>query len=118
MSIQTIELAGHEYVLMPKGDYNRLRRGLPSDTEGELPALPPAGPDGTYPAVATGRALLARKLIKRRWTLGWPQVKLARRAGIRPETLNRIEKCHVAPDLATVNKLVAALEKAERDVRG
>ncbi len=79
----------------------------------DLPALPLAGPDGTYPAVATGRALLARKIIKRRWALGWTQVKLARQAGVRPENLNRIEKCRVTPDLATVNKLVAALAKAE-----
>ena len=117
MRIQTIELAGHEYVLMPKSQYNRLRRGrekLDEIEEVGLPPLPETDSDGTYPAVATGRAILARKIMKRRWAQGWSQAKLAREAGIRPETLNRIEKCRVTADLATVNKLVAALGKAER----
>ncbi len=117
MRIQTIELAGNEYVLILKSQYNRLRRGkaqLDEVKEAGLPSLPEADADGTYPAVATGRAILARKIMKRRWALGWSQAKLAREAGIRPETLNRIEKCRVTADLATVNKLVAALGKAER----
>ena len=117
MRIQTLELAGHEYVLMPKSQYNRLRRGrekLDEIEEVGLPPLPETDSDGTYPAVATGRAILARKIMKRRWALGWSQAKLAREAGVRPETLNRIEKCRVTADLATVNKLVATLARTER----
>ncbi|MGC8552995.1 MAG: helix-turn-helix domain-containing protein [Phycisphaerae bacterium] len=124
MSVQTVSLAGRQYVIMPKGEYDRWqRRGLqaapagkvePDEMADALPSLPLPGPDGTYPAVATGRVLLARKLIQRRWALGWPQAKLARAAGIRPETLCRIEKCHVTPDMATINKIVTALNRAER----
>lgn len=116
MSVQTVNLAGHKYVLIPKCEYERWSRrtGTPEMPGAGLPEIPLAGSDGTYPAVETGRALLARKIIKRRWALGWPQAKLARTAGVRPETLCRIEKCHVTPDLATINKLVAALDKAER----
>jgi transcriptional regulator with XRE-family HTH domain len=40
------------------------------------------------------------------------QVELARRAGIRPETLNRIEKGKTTPDVATIAKIDRALETA------
>jgi transcriptional regulator with XRE-family HTH domain len=39
---------------------------------------------------------------------------LARQAGIRPETLNRIERGRTTPDFATVRKLVVAMNAAER----
>lgn len=115
MTIQTLIIAGRHYVLIPRDEYDRRRRSKTDAADVDLPELPPAGPDGTYPAVETGRAVLARKIIKRRWALGWPQTKLARTAGIRPEALNRIEKCRVTPHLTTVNKLVAALTRAERE---
>lgn len=61
------------------------------------------------------RVGLARKLIRRRWAAGFSQAETARRAGIRPETLNRLEKAKVAADTATVAKIVRLLEKAERE---
>ena len=79
----------------------------------ELPALPGKLPSGNYPAVEALRADLARDLIKRRWAAHLTQAELARRAGIRHETLNRLERAKVTPDLATVKKIVRALEKAE-----
>ena len=39
------------------------------------------------------------------------QVELARRAGIRTETLNRIEKGKHAPSVSTIEKLERALAK-------
>lgn len=60
------------------------------------------------------RAGLARKLIQRRWGAGLSQAEVARRAGIRPETVNRIEKAKVTADTSTVTKIVRVLEKAER----
>ena len=41
------------------------------------------------------------------------QAELARRAGIRPETLNRIEKGKTTPDTATIAKIERALEAAQ-----
>lgn len=58
---------------------------------------------------------LAGKLIKRRWGARLTQAELARRAGVRAETINRIEKARVSADTATVTKIVRALEKAERE---
>jgi transcriptional regulator with XRE-family HTH domain len=40
---------------------------------------------------------------------------LARRAGIRPETLNRLEQGKHSPSIATVDKLDRALGRAERE---
>lgn len=45
--------------------------------------------------------------------LAWKMIQ-HRRAGIRVETLNRFEKGNPIATVATINKLVAALEKAER----
>ena len=57
---------------------------------------------------------LARRLLARRKGLGVPQAALAELAGIRVETLNRIERGKVTPDFATIRKLVVALREAER----
>jgi transcriptional regulator with XRE-family HTH domain len=62
--------------------------------------------------VEYARASLARKIIKARRTAGLTQADLARRAGIRPETLNRIEKGRTTPDVATIAKIERALESA------
>jgi DNA-binding XRE family transcriptional regulator len=57
---------------------------------------------------------LAEKLLRRRQTSGLSQAELARRAGVRPETLNRIERGKTTPDFATVRKLVVAMNEAEK----
>ena len=67
---------------------------------------------GEYPAVEYARTSLARKIIKARRAAGLSQAELARRAGIRPETLNRIEKGKTTPDVATIAKIDRALETA------
>jgi len=75
------------------------------------PLLPE--PDGNYPAVERLCATLARKLIRHRRRLGRTQAELARRAGIRPETLNRVEQGKRAPSVRTVQKIDRALREAE-----
>jgi hypothetical protein len=55
---------------------------------------------GNYPAVPSARASLARKIIRRWKTAGLTQADLARRAGIRPPTLNRPENEKSTPDAA------------------
>lgn len=54
-----------------------------------LPPLPAKLPSGNYPAVEYARALAARELILSRRRIGLAQSELARRAGVRVETLNR-----------------------------
>jgi DNA-binding XRE family transcriptional regulator len=75
---------------------------------------------GNYPAVAALRAVLANKIIRRRRAAGLSQVALAKRAGIRPETLNRLEQGKHTPTVETINKIDRVLKKIEvgEKVRG
>ena len=67
----------------------------------EPPPLPPTDEDGNYPALETLAALQARDILAARRKLGLSQAELARRAGIAPETLNRIERGRHAPSVPT-----------------
>jgi len=108
MPVQSIKLKGETYVVLPRDEYDRL------SCLANLPPLPEADGDGNYPAVEYARASLARKLILRRQALGWSQRELARRSGVRFETICRIEKGRNTPNVATVNRIDAALTAGEK----
>jgi DNA-binding XRE family transcriptional regulator len=114
MESATITLAGRRYAVVPLEDYRRLLKGTPPVDERELPPMPAPLANGNYPAIEAGRVLLARDIIIRRKAARLSQAELARRAGVRGETLNRIEKPKVTADVATVDKIVAVLEAAEK----
>jgi transcriptional regulator with XRE-family HTH domain len=57
-------------------------------------------------------SLCFRKIIAARKAVGLSQAALARKAGIRVETLNRLEKGKHTPDLATMAKINKALDDA------
>ena len=109
-TIQTIQLSGEPYVILPRAEYDRLR--LLAKAE-ELPALPLADKRGTYPAVEYARVSIARKIIQRRAELGLSQTELAKRAGIRVETLCRIETGKMTPSVATVERIERGFEQAQ-----
>jgi DNA-binding XRE family transcriptional regulator len=75
------------------------------------PQLPPADAEGNRPAAESLRVLLAQKLLRRRRAAGLSQVELARRAGVRAETINRIEKGKQSPSVETVERITKALER-------
>ncbi|HJT78556.1 MAG TPA: helix-turn-helix transcriptional regulator [Gemmataceae bacterium] len=102
---------GKRMVLLEEGEYERLR----AKADEWEPLLPEPDADGNYPAVAYARASLARKIVRQRRRLGLTQVELARRAGIRPETLNRVEQGKHTPTVATVEKIDRALREAEAE---
>ena len=110
----TIEVNGKRFVMIPEEEYDRLRRRAGLAGNDDLPGFPRADRKGNYPAVKALRTGLARKLIRRRWAVGLSQAEVARRAGIRPETLNRVERAKVTADTATIAKIVKVLERAER----
>lgn len=76
--------------------------------------MPKPDAQGNFPAVEFARASLARKIIKARRQAGLTQAELARRAGIRPETLNRIEKGKTTPGIATVAKIQEVVDRLNR----
>ncbi|NOX55148.1 MAG: helix-turn-helix transcriptional regulator [Planctomycetes bacterium] len=102
-----IELDGIRYVIVRESVFDRLceKAGVDAEEAAQI----------TSEDLDWEPASLAEKLVRRRLACGLSQAELARRAGIRPETLNRIERGHTTPDFATVRKLVVAMNEAERE---
>jgi DNA-binding XRE family transcriptional regulator len=108
---QTIMVDGKAYVLLPREEYERLTTLAKA---ADLPPLPQANADGTYPAVEYARASLARKIIRDRVAAGWTQRELAKRAGISFEHLCRIETGKHTPSVPTIDKIDRALQRAAK----
>jgi DNA-binding XRE family transcriptional regulator len=107
--IQTITLSGERFVILPEAEYRKLKN------EPDELALPRPDAKGNYPAMEALRVVLARKIVRRRRAAGLTQVELARRAGIRPETVNRIEQGKHTPSVETINKIDRVLRKTKID---
>jgi DNA-binding XRE family transcriptional regulator len=112
MSAATVTIEGKRFVILPEAEYEQMRGTRPSD-EPAMPPLPKMLPNGNYPAIEYARAVTARDIITARRRLGLSQAELARRAGIRVETLNRIERAKMTPSVATMQKLERVLTKLE-----
>jgi DNA-binding XRE family transcriptional regulator len=104
----TLEMNGKTFVLVPRDEYETMVERV------DLPALPPADADGNREAMPFMTATIARQIILRREAVKMSQKALALAAGVRPETLNRLEKGKNIPDTATISKIDKALKKAER----
>jgi DNA-binding XRE family transcriptional regulator len=105
MNVQTVVFDGKRFVIMPEADYERIAM------------LPAADANGNLPAVAAMRAVLVRDIVRDRERVGWSQAELARRAGVRVETLNRIETGKHTPSVATIEKIDDALRAAMKGKR-
>lgn len=81
---------------------------------GVLPAYPAKSLRGGYPAPKTLHISIARSIISRRIRAGLTPKELARRSGVRLETICRIEGGKQKPVQATVLRVDAALSAAER----
>jgi DNA-binding XRE family transcriptional regulator len=77
------------------------------------PDLPAPDASGNYPALGALAVIQARDILRARRKLGLSQAELARRAGIRAETLNRIEHGRNKPSVPTIAKIDRALRAAE-----
>ena len=104
---QSVELGGARYVILRESDFAQLcaKAGTPFER---------GSPSGESPAFDLDQPSLAEKLVERRRAVGLSQADLARRAGVRPETLNRIERGRTTPDFATIRKLVVAIGEADQ----
>jgi DNA-binding XRE family transcriptional regulator len=115
MVAQVVQIAGKRLVILEESDYLRLcarRHGSqPSD---ELPALPPRNRSGRRGAAAYIVASIAREMVAERKAAGLTQQELARLAGIRQETLSRLESGKRAPTMRTLTKIERALKKEVR----
>src|SRR5437016_3819078 len=86
--------------------------------DNNLPAFPEPNADGNYPAIEFARVSIARKIIERRRALGISQQKLAELAGVRQETISRLESGKHSPTIRTVDKIDEALKGIERKRTG
>ncbi len=78
----------------------------------DFPPMPPLDDKGCYPAREAIRIGLARTIIERRKAAGWTQEQLARAAGVRQETVSRLETGKHSPNVRTVDKIDLALKNA------
>ena len=111
MQVENVTISGQPYVILPRAEYDRLTTLAKA---ADLPALPQPNANGNYPAVEYARASLARKIIRERVAAGLSQRELARRAGVRPETLCRIETGKHTPTVPTIDKIDQALKRSAR----
>jgi DNA-binding XRE family transcriptional regulator len=116
VKIQTIQLGGKRFVVVEEGYFRRLRQraGQRANDEPESPPFPEPDTKGRVLAIEYARASIARDIIRERKSLGLSQERLARIAGIRQETLSRIETGKHTPTVRIVSKIDQALSKARR----
>jgi ribosome-binding protein aMBF1 (putative translation factor) len=121
MQLQIVKRQGKEFVMVPLEEFQRLERlaaGGDSETA-ELPPFPKTDANGNYPALDYIRASIARDIIRERRGLGLSQQALAKLAGVRQETLSRLESGKHSPTVRTVEKIDRALKRcsAKRKAR-
>jgi DNA-binding XRE family transcriptional regulator len=115
---QTVKRNGKQYALVEPAELRRLERLAAIAQEGGVPELPAADAAGNRPAVEYARVSIARKIIERRRALGISQQELARIAGIRQETISRLESGKHSPTIRTVDKIEEALSRIQKKRSG
>ena len=107
-TLQTISIANDELVVLSRKDFNRLM-----EKAGMLPARPRRDAHGNVPARAAIDVSIARDLVTDRIRRGWTQTELARRSGVRLETISRIESGKHVPRREALLKIEHALSGKE-----
>lgn len=97
---QRVLLDGVWYVIVKEDEFLELTEGRTSDKHIDV-----------LDAMNISDQRLADRLLGRRQDAGLTQKKLAALAGVRVETLNRIEKGRTTPDFKTIRKLVNAINE-------
>jgi DNA-binding XRE family transcriptional regulator len=104
MTVRIISIANDELIVLSRKDFDDLM-----EKAGMLPGRPRRDPRGNVPARAAIDVSIARELITDRVRHGWTQTELARRSGVRLETISRIESGKHIPRRETLLKLDRAL---------
>src|ERR1043165_5307231 len=115
MRTPTVTLNGTQYVMVERDEYERLKAMAKA---ADLPELPKPDAEGNVPALEYCRASIARDLIRERLAARLSQRQLAKLAGVRFETICRIETGKNTPSIATIEKIERALKRAPRRHNG
>ena len=120
IGLQRIEGEGKRFVLLPETEYDRLCRGAgeAAAEDDQLPSLPKPDKHGRFPALQYARISLARDLIRDRKGVGLSQQRLADLAGVRQETLSRIETSRHTASQKTIDKIMRVVEAERRKHKG
>lgn len=118
---QHLNIDGKQYVLLPQSEYEVLcgcAGKAVAIADDDLPGLPKPDKNGRFPAEEYARASLARDLIRSRRQASLSQQQLADMAGIRQETLSRIETGKHKASVKTIEKIEYALQQAAKTTHG
>lgn len=116
MTHQVVTKQGKRFVMVPMAEWRRVERltaksVMPAES---APPLPKPDQEGHVPALAYIQVSIARDIVRERTALGLSQNALAKLAGIRNETLCRLESGKHSPTVRTVEKIERALQKAAK----
>ena len=119
MTHQIVTSNGRRFVMVPVAEWRRAERLLATPKTAtrsnvKLPPLPKPDADGHVPALSFLQNSIARDIIRERAELGLTQADLAEKAGLRKETLCRLESGKHSPTVRTVEKIERALEAARK----
>jgi DNA-binding XRE family transcriptional regulator len=109
MGAQSVRLNGKSYVILEQEEYERLTALAQGAV---LPPYPEPDAKGNNPAVEYGQVSIARDVIRERLAAGLSREELAKRAGVRVETLCRVESGKHTPSPRTIGQIDRALKQA------
>ena len=110
MTMHDVVMDGREYVMIPRDEWDRISKRLPDP---DLLPEPSPNADGSYSPEHV-RVMLCNKVIQQRKSAKLTQAQLAKRAGIRVETISRLESGKHVPSVRTMEKIEAAIAAASR----
>jgi DNA-binding XRE family transcriptional regulator len=120
IGLQRIEVEGKRFVLLEESEYERLCREADvaaNVADEDLPPFPEPDKNGRLPALQYARVALARDLIRARKGVGLSQQELSRLAGLRQETISRLETGKYTARPGTVDKIMRSIESQRRRKR-
>lgn len=96
-------------MIMSRSNFDHLM-----EKAGVMPRLPKAAKDGSVPAGEFAMADIAREVVRRRIAAGMTQQELAKKIGVRPETISRLESAKHLPRIETMERIDHVLPPLKR----